>query len=388
MIQSARLALTVLFLAFLNNCPPQQTVDAARQYQENAGKFVQDPAASSVFPTDGVKWYTLEIGNGTPVVTGGKRTWLVELRGWLSQYDTGCNGDPDWRYNVEVDPDWADSVGMPLTQLLRPGNMISHISEEQTLDTRVRTVVGIPNVHVELNGYVPSQHGGAAAPSSWSSYGQECQVAQTVWPFDPVRPLSWQNPLSDGVYVRMYGALVTDAPHTEEGTIAQFLCRQFNLGPACATDGLKTQQRLALVRWAGNRADNDPTNQARWTEMHPPDIIAILSPKPHTTNLRSVAVSAENCLVGPCEMTTLDVDIAAPKPKPPVTSGVTFREEVIPATNFSTIRDGHGNAAGGFDGATVTVNATGIHVHVVVQGQSGYGAHGRFGALYRVSWAP
>lgn len=406
MIQLLRSVLAIVLLALLNDCKTQQVVDTSRQYQENAGKFVQTPAASSVFPTDGVKWYPLEIGNGSAVAPGGKRTWLVELRGWISQKDTNCNPyDPDWHWNLEVDPDWADSAGMPLTQLLRPGNMISHVSEEQTGDARVRTVVGIPNLHVELNGYVPSQHGGAAAPGSWSSYGVDCTVVwvhggktahsppvrevQTVaWPFDPERPLSWQDKISEGAYVRMYGALTTDAPHTSEGTPAQFFCRQFNLGPACNTDGLKTQQRLALVRWAGNRAEEDPTNQARWTELHPPDMIAILSPKAHTTNLRSVAVSAENCLVGPCETTSLDVDLPAPSPKPQVTSGVAFREEVIPATNFHTIRQGHRNAAGDIDGATVTVTAAGIHVHVAVQGDTGYGAHGRFGALYRVSWAP
>src|SRR5882762_3034712 len=307
-------------------------------------------------------------------------------------------------HNLLIDPDWADSVGMPLTQLLRPGNLVVHVSDEQAHDATVRTVVGVPNVHVELNGYVPMQHNGAAAPGSWSSYGQDCQIPwvhggggpkhggpihdtqNTVWPFDPTHPLSWQNPLGDGDYVRMYGELVTDSPHTEEGIPAQFFCRQFNLGPACNTNGIKTQQRIALVRWAGNRSDEDPTNQARWTEMHPPDMIAILSPKPRTTTLRSVAVSAENCLVGSCETTSLDVDLAAPIPKPPGATGVAFKEEVIPATNFGTIQEGHKNAAGAFDGATVTTTPTGIHVHVVVEGQPGYGAHGRFGALYRISW--
>jgi len=398
--------LAITCLAAFNNCPgSDKVVDASRQYQENAGKYVQDPPASSIFPTNGVKWYPLEIGSGTAVSYGGQRTWLVELRGWITEHDTGCNAaDPDWHYNLEIDPDWADSVGMPLTQLLRPGNLVVHVSDEQAHDATVRTVVGVPNVHVELNGYVPLQHNGAAAPSSWSSYGQDCQIPwvhggggpkhggpihdtqNTVWPFDPTHPLSWQNPLGDGDYVRMYGELVTDSPHTEEGIPAQFFCRQFNLGPACNTNGIKTQQRIALVRWAGNRSDEDPTNQARWTEMHPPDMIAILSPKPHTTTLRSVAVSAENCLVGSCETTSLDVDLAAPIPKPPGATGVAFKEEVIPATNFGTIREGHKNAADAFDGATVTTTPTGIHVHVVVEGQPGYGAHGRFGALYRISW--
>src|SRR5262249_48284011 len=83
---------------------------------------------------------------------------------------------------------------------------------------------------------------------------------------------------------------------------------------------------------------------------------------------------------------TLDVDIAAPQPKPPGVSGVGFIEDVIPATNFQTMTEGHRNAAGAFDGAQVTVTTTGIHVHATVQGHDGLGAPGKFGALYRVFW--
>jgi hypothetical protein len=388
---AVRFILIVPLLALANCTVAQQqaTVDIARGIQVNSGTSVQQPPASSIFPTNGVKWYTLEIGNGKAVMIGGLRTWLVEVRGWLSAVGTDCGPDPDWHYSLEVDPLWADSVAMPLAQLLRAGNFVGMVTQEQTGDTRARTIVGVPNINVELNGYVPSAHGNAAGPSSWSAYGRGCIAGNnetTVWAYDPEQPLSWQNPLQAGDYVRMYGALVTDGPHTEQGYPAEFFCRQFNIGAACSTPG--TEQRLALIRWAGNRPDNDPTNWARWTEMHPPDIIAVLPAKAHTLTFRSVAVSAENCLVGPCETTTLDVDIAAPQPKPAAATNVGFSEEVVPSTNYQTITDGHRNAAGGFDGATVTTTATGIHVHVAVQGQPGYGAHGRFGAFYRVSWKP
>jgi hypothetical protein len=407
-----RWTLAAMGAALLAACDPKQqqaTVDSARQYQVNAGTQVQDPPASSMFPTDGVKWYTLEIGNGKAVSVSGKRTWLVELRGWLSSVDDKCNAaDPDWHYMLEVDAEWAGSVGMPLTRLLRAGNMVSAVSEEQTGDTTFRKIVGVPNVKVELNGAPDGRHAGAK-PASWSTYGYPCQrVAPTgsgrrgkvggevalqdvVWPYDPMKPLSWQfdstNPtLKAGDYVRMYGALVTDVPHSGEGPIAQFLCKMFNLGPACSTDGLQTQLRLALVRWAGKLTEEDPDNPSRYTEMHPPDIIAVLPMKAHTMALKSVAVSADNCLVGSCEETVLDVDIAAPQPKPPEVSGVGFIEDVIPATNFSTMTAGHRNAAGDFDGADVTMTSTGIHVHVGVKGRDGWGAPGRFGALYRVFW--
>jgi hypothetical protein len=387
-----RLILIAPLVALAAGCSlaqQQATVDIARAAEINSGTTVQQPPASSIFPTNGVKWYTLEIGNGKPVMTGGKRTWLVELRGWLSAVGTECNtNDPDWHYMLEIDPDWADSARMPLAELLRAGNFVANVTAEQTGDTKARTSVGIPNVNVELNGYIPAAQGGAAAPPGWSAFGKNCVAKNetTAWEFDPAQPLSWQSALQMGDYVRMYGALVTDGPHTEQGFPALFFCNQFNIGAACSTTG--TEQRLALIRWAGNRPDNDPTNSARWTELHPPDIIAVLPAKPHTTAFRSVAVSAENCLIGPCETTTLDVDIAPPQPKPATATGVAFREEVVGSTNYRTITDGHPSGAGGFDGATVTVNQTGIHVHVAVQGQAGYGAHGRFAAFYRVKWTP
>jgi hypothetical protein len=377
MLQHIRFGLAAIFSVLLADCPPEPIVDTSRQYQENAGKFVQEPAASSIFPTDGVKFYPLEIGSGTPVVSGGTRTWLVELRGWIS-VSPNCNArDPDWHYELEVDPDWADSVGMPLALLLRAGNIIVMTSNgnETEGDTYFQRVVSLPHVHVELNGYVPSQHDGRAAPSSWSWYGRVCQFADepwttVVWPFDPLKPLPWQNPLSDGDYVRMYGALITDQSH------------------AWTTVDHPWEMNEALKMWGEYRPDEDSANQARWTEMHPPDIIAILPQKPHTTTLRGVLVSAGHCLIGPCETTTLDANIDAPQPKPQGAPRVIFREQVIPLTNFATVRDGHRDAAGNFDGATLTVTGTGIHVHVVVQGQSLNKAPGRFAALYRVSWAP
>jgi hypothetical protein len=388
------MTLFVFILSILLNCDAttQNSIDdAARQYrenQENHSEFVVEPSASSIFSTDNSKWCPLEIGNGKKVVKNGKITWLVELRGWLSAVGTSCNGnDPDWHYSLEVDPDWADSAGMPLTQLLRAGNFINDISNEQIGDMKLRRIVGTPNVVVELNGYVPSKNNELPAPTSWNTFNQDCKDTNrnetAVWAFNPIKPLSWQKPLEAGDYVRIYGALVTDGPHTSEGLFPQFFCRQFNL--ACDADNA-TEQRLALVRWGGNRNDDDSTNQARWTEMHPPDIIAILPQKARTNTFRSVAVSAENCLVGPCEKTILDFAIDAPQFKPTNANGIVFREEVIPATNFRTITEGKSNTASGFDGATITETPTGVLIHVAVQGQPGYGAHGRFGALYRVSW--
>src|SRR6266568_2996073 len=75
MLQHIRFGLAAIFSVLLADCPPEPIVDTSRQYQENAGKFVQEPAASSIFPTDGIKFYPLEIGGGTAVVTGGSRTW-------------------------------------------------------------------------------------------------------------------------------------------------------------------------------------------------------------------------------------------------------------------------------------------------------------------------
>lgn len=376
--------------AVVCSCTPAQQQAAqgvARQLQIQ-GETAQEPRASAIFPADGSKHFELPIGPGREVTINGKKTWLVELRGWLSEVGGGCNiDDPDWHWLLEIDPEWADSVGMPIEKLLRPGNMLEMMTNPLVKDTRARLAVGTANVDIELNGWVPTQNPGQSPPATWQKFGQDCVLKgvptdTAVWEYDPVRPLSWQNPLQKGDYVRMFGSLVTDEPHDGSGIFAQVLCRDFHFGPSCAIDNI--QLNLAKKRWGGNRADTDPDNAARWTEMHPPDIIAVLPMKQHVSTLTAVAVSAENCVLG-CEVSRLDVDIPAP-PKPAGATTVTFTEQVLSSTNFSTIIEGHKNASGQFDGSTVTTTPTGIHVHVAVQGQSAFAAHGRFGAFYRVRW--
>ena len=63
---------------------------------------------------------------------------------------------------------------------------------------------------------------------------------------------------------------------------------------------------------------------------------------------------------------------------------MTFQEFVGPESNLSTIVEGNPQRTG----AAVTVFSDHIHVHVKVKGQGGWGAPGKFKAVYRVWWEP
>ena len=142
--------------------------------------------------------------------------------------------------------------------------------------------------------------------------------------------------------------------------------------------------------WAGGLSDTDPNNAARWSEIHPPDIIDVMDPSPTvpfkvpTETVRGVTVFAGSCWVPffACNPQALDADIAPPGPPPQPTSIVNVSELVSSFTNFRTIVQGNSTLAG----AQITIGPSSAHIHIAVQAQPGFGAPGKFAAFYRVSW--
>jgi hypothetical protein len=361
------------------NCTPDQGV--VKTLSAYGVQSVSSAPPSAYFATDMSKLYPMHIPGTTAKSVGSVSVAMVELRGWLTNISAMCNGsDPDWHYDLEPDAEYADSIGMPLANLIQAGNII--LSAPQNSDLRKITVT--PLIHMELNGW-RSAVAGNSPPRDWGFEAADSVNCRGVfWAYNPVWPLQTVGdppplgpPLQAGQYVRVVGSLVSDEPHAGEAQGETFFCKTTGL---CLGESL-----LITVRtdFEAGYAIADPGNPARWTEVHPPDVIAAV---PQLTaqheSLRAVALDASNCFVSPCATETADFDIPAPAAtpagKPPSGSWtVACSSTVLSVTLWTTI----------VDQPTCSPNGSGsAKVHVKVQGQTGYGSNGRFAAIYRVFW--
>jgi hypothetical protein len=363
---------------------------------------------SLMYPPDGAgRHFPVDLPTAKHIVSAGKQVRLVELRGWLRTVDDACNGsDPDWNYHLEIDPEWSDSVGVDLHQVIRMGNIL-----QQGMPAnygRKEAVISVPTINCELDAWPNKWHLDKQLPEDWTfTNANGCPNAtdiglpniQVKWAFNPLHPspistdpnlpvsqtldplLGNNNPLdplqSQGnlpaPYVRMTGSLVTDQPHDMKGGLWKELAIKF---------GWSDQDMSVMSELWDGRPAQDPMKITRWTEMHPVDGIWVLPPKTPKYSFRAVAVFARNgLLVG--DRTTLDVDLFPPGNQP---SGMqaAVQENVGPETNFSTIAEGNAVQSG----ANISKFSDRVHVHVAVQGQGGWGAPGKFTAFYRVYWEP
>jgi hypothetical protein len=352
-----------------------------------------DPAL--YFPPDLPKHHPLAINGATKQIINGHEIESIELRGWIRGLEDDCNtSDPDWRFNLEVDPLWANRMGIGLRQVVRPGNLISASKN----DPERKRIFSKPLVHVELNGWNPTKQNGPVPPQWIKNLGSDgCKPF--YWAFDPLKPVATEEPLTDGAYVRVVGSLVTDDPHAieeglarvlhEEGFFANRACSLFGIGDACEREGVMT--RLALQRFYAGRPPEDPANQARWTEVHPPTLVARTKEPARNCELEPatceavgmLAVSADNCLIGPCDSERLSVSLRPYGNRPTWAHSVAIVEEIGPTTNYRTIIEGNAQRTG----AAIVHTDEYATITVSVQGQSGDGAPGRFEALYRASWS-
>lgn len=383
--------------ALFATCDTQQVSNMARQINDqiNADSISKTPA-SGQFPPDATGG-----GNHLPFPAAGTRqrqapngaaVSMIEVRGWLVGTGTGCNPDPtdhDWHWELELDPAFAESKGMDVLELVRTGNVLLLASDFNDSSTpSPYSVVTRPIIHVELNAWDPAQHGGQSAPADWVSVpSPNCEGMS--FPFDPRQPISFLPALANGQYVRMMGSLVTDDPHEKN----PHLIYEDRLVGYVYHDDPGVVLNAARELWSAKRAETDPTNPVRWTELHPPDIVAVLDEhKARTETVRILAVAAETRLCAAdsticpsgtkSETRALDVDIPAPSAQPSPTATLHFTQKVSPETNCTTITEGDIPGCG----ATVTTLADRIHVHIRVTGKPNYGAPGKFKALYRVFW--
>jgi len=289
--------------------------------------------------------------------------------------DKGCYRDPDWHYDLEPDPDWLDHLGLKLTDLVTAGNILNFTPVPKTWRN---IVVTEPRVHVELNGWRPSDYGGVASPApdwDFQNVDDSTNCPGVSWAFNPANPLPTQGALAEGQYVRIVGSLITDEPHAGGAPghgIETFFCLEFG---ACGSPDLEKTAVINELMWPF--APTNLNNPMRWTEIHPPDVIAWLDTRAQTNSVQAVLLDAA------AETQTADFDIPAPGPASSSCAGLLCQELIIGSvTDLSTIISGNQR----WTGAAITNFGDRFHIHVATKGPSPSGGPGKFGAIYRVSW--
>ena len=75
---------------------------------------------STLYPADGTKWIARsDIAQTLPATAFGRAISIIELRGWLRS-SSSPTGDPDWHYDLELDPLWLAQLGVSPSALCRP----------------------------------------------------------------------------------------------------------------------------------------------------------------------------------------------------------------------------------------------------------------------------
>jgi hypothetical protein len=407
--------------------------------QQTANSASTTPATAVYVPDVGIggNHIALAISGTHSATMRGASVAMVELRGWLvamppsppapsppTPAATGCNpdhSDHDIHWELEVDPLWADQIGLKLSELYRPGHAFGYDQPATVTPggTRDPSGTGVgrgrvmtPTVHVELNDWSTSQNSltGHTPPADWSYRPSDPNCNGTLFPYDFHRPQPALPILNFGDYVRMVGSLVTDDPHLPESIACQFAFEgdmpppppwyQRTTGDTCGSPEARATttwralwqcDHLNPVPWSCGDS-HDPRGASRWPELHPPDTIAFLgNTTPRTRTVRLVSLIAMHGLTPPdcrslcvdqAEAETLDADIAPPPLAPQLRQGKTVHvsEEVGSATNCATIVEGNGCAA------RITVASDHVHVHVKVAGQGNYGVSGKYFSIIRVWW--
>jgi hypothetical protein len=242
-----------------------------------------------------------------------------------------------------------------------------------------------PTIHLEVNGWDPAKQTGML-PKDWTLSGATVNPGQgfdqLVWPYHPAkdRGAPGGRPLAVGQYIRVYGSVIADIPHAHGAgqAAAEWIQQAFGFGTRAADYG------QAALAWIGSGIELDETDQARWTEIHPPDLIEILPDQQRTEAVFGITVIARSAAISPvAAVKEITVDLRPPGTRP-AHSKCAVQEYVGPETRYASIIEGNANHSG----AAITLFADRATVHVKVQGDAFQGSSGRFKAVYRLSWVP
>jgi hypothetical protein len=332
---------------------------------------------------------------------------VVELRGWLTFVGDRCYSEnpavvpaaklnrrePDWHYNLELDPAWLTHLGVRNpNRIVRPGNVINwaarlpepgNANGHETGPLVTSSSWGLiarPIVHVEVTSWDPARHHGQRAPTGWRPLTLPGCAPNVRWPYDPRNPIAGQPVLAPGQYVKIVGSLVTDDPHvriTEEE--ADYASANRSIHGILGGDDPTT---LAVrLFWERGRPENSQFNGSRWSELHPPDLVQVMSHAPprDSTILRSVLVAPPPDLP-PGQSYTLDYTLPV-APSSTASAIPTVIEIVGPDTRPRTLQ--HRSTPP--PARRVTTSNGSVHFHITVTRHPTAATPSAFQAAYIVT---
>lgn len=337
---------------------------------QTMGSFLFPPKLASLWEPPQAKWFPRPEVPGLTLPNGAR---VTEIRGWLISVDNNVN-DPcheaDWHLYLEPDPVWLDRINADWATFVKVGDILNRPSSLPPIVVSPDTTscAAVPCIEIEVCGW-PSTNWpivtlGKPPPADWT-ISHVVQQCTTNWPFQPDHDTVVPgNALAPGDYVRVIGSIVTDDPHA--------LCDDWQDGYPGETD------TITHPPWKGH----DEFNPARWTEIHPPDIIQKIPDPGRTVLAYGVAVVAK---AGPLDWGGKDQNCTAvlPAPAKPASAGPLIVREIVGAETFTnTITEGNATLTG----AQITIGEDSVTVHVAVHGQPLMGTPGHFKAVYLVSW--
>lgn len=346
---------------------------------------------STLYPADGTKWIARsDIAQTLPATAFGRAISIIELRGWLRS-SSSPTGDPDWHYDLELDPLWLAQLGVSPSALCRPGDLLIR-SGPDPASARRRS--GPASIHAELDGWQRTDltRGQPPKPVDWTFPTATADWpfdSTTIWPFDPRVDANGKT-LADaqGHYARVVGSLVTDGAHADGNKFFTNQVLWTGVGTAArainATPGMSRKDGDALLADAANNAAkwlwiesaeaDNPANPARWNELHSPDYIELMDEPADRRCLYQVAVCAAHGLFSG-DTEHLKVDLMGPPGRP---AGSILRYRAYPTswTDPSTV----------IAGPILTAAYGHLTVDVTVQGQSGMGHSGKYAELFELWW--
>jgi hypothetical protein len=329
----------------------------------------------------GTRWARTEV----PGVLLPNGVNVVELYGWLREASqTGNQQDPDWHFGIEPDPAWLEHLGVDLTTFIKVGDIL-HMGVDRVGDWTA--VAATPVMHIELDGWRDSVQVGRTKPQDWDVGPGQTGISDATFPWIPLDPTSSHDPrdLLDrhvGSYVHVSGSLVTDQPHsTLKGEQTDEWWHQFFGGDVHREELYATAARM----WEGAAGTQDPNNPARWTEIHPPDLLRLepaAEPRERNVWLTGICVVCAAPTLSPSGADNEITTALKPPGSRPAHKRLAIREFVGPETRFASIVEGNADRSG----AQITLGRDAAVVHIKVHADAFDAPHGKFKAVYRLSW--
>lgn len=326
------------------------------------GSFWFPPSLALYWDTDPAKWWPRLDVPGITLLNGAR---VTEIRGWLVYVAPAVNdpcGQDCWHLWILPDPVWLERIGVDWATFVKLGDLFNRSdagtppplpgsSPDQT------AYVAVPVIELEPTGWPTTNWpytASTAHPNDWT-VPITFQGCSGVWPFRPDHDsVDTEIELNPGDYVRVVGSIVTDEPH--------------GVGPGA---------------WQLGLPEHDQFNPARWTEIHPPDLVQRISDPGQSVLMYGMAVIAS---AGPFDLGGKDQSCTATLPAPPRPAApnakLVVREFVGPETNITSIRDGNSTNTG----AAITIGPDSATVHIAVHGEPFGGTNGQFKGVYLLSW--